>query len=161
MTASKPAAAASERNTTAFSLDKSHWEEMHRAAEKIQPLTSQVEEELRQPRDYHDRTRPLEGEYGILRRRFKDQETKLADLDRTMVTMLQTVSRAAAEWEKRAKETDAKISNMKSQLEEASSAKAQLDFEVSLLKVHLQKKEADERLTQVSESCMVGSWMRD
>ena len=161
MTASKPTAATSERNATAFSPDKSHWEEMHRAAKQKQHLTSQVEEELRQLRDYHDRTRPLEGEYGVLRRRFEDQETKLADLDRTMATILQTVSRAAAEWEKRAKETDAKINNMRSQLEEASSAKAQLDFEVSLLKVHLQKKEADERLTRVSESCIAGNWTRD
>ena len=133
------------------------WDEMHRAAEQIQLLTSQVNEadneELRQLRDYHDRTRPLEGEYNNLQRRFKDQETKLANLDRTMATARQTLTQAqqrAVEWEKRAKEADAEISNIRSQAEEASSANTQLDSEVSLLKAQLQEKEADERLTQVS-----------
>ena len=136
-----------------------HWEEMHRAAEQIQLLTSQVNEadneELRQLRDYHDRTRPLEGEYSNLQRRFKDQETKLANLDRTMATVRQTltqVQQRAVEWEKRAKEADAEISNVESQLEEANDARAQLDSEASLLKVQLQEKETDERLTQVSRT---------
>ena len=130
---------------------------MHRAAEQIQLLTSQVSEadneELRQLRDYHDRTRPLEGEYNNLQRRFKDQETKLANLDRTMATVRQTLAQAqqrAVEWEKRAKEADAEISSVSSQLEETSGANEQLDSEVSLLKAQLQEKEADERLTQVS-----------
>jgi chromosome segregation ATPase len=130
---------------------------MHRAAGQIQLLTSQVNEadneELRQLRDYHDRTRPLEGEFNNLQRRFKDQETKLMNLDRTMATVRQTLSQAqqrAVEWEKRAKEADTDISSIRSQLEEEGGAKAQLDSEISLLKVQLQEKEADERLTQVS-----------
>jgi chromosome segregation ATPase len=130
---------------------------MHRAAGQIQLLTSQVNEadneELRELRDYHDRTRPLEGEFNNLQRRFKDQETKLMNLDRTMATVRQTLSQAqqrAVEWEKRAKEADTDISSIRSQLEEEGGAKAQLDSEISLLKVQLQEKEADERLTQVS-----------
>jgi len=130
---------------------------MHRAAEQIQLLTSQVNEadneELRQLRYYHDRTRPLEGEYNNLQRRLKDQEAKLTNLDRTMATVRQTLTQAqqrATEWEKRAKEADAEISTIRSHLEEADGAKTQLDSEVSLLKVQLQEKEADERLTQVS-----------
>lgn len=130
---------------------------MHRAAEQIQLLTSQVNEadneELRQLRDYHDRTRPLEGDYTNLQRRFKDQEAKLVNLDRTMATVRQTLAQAqqrAVEWEKRAKEADSEISSIKNQLEEASGANTQLDSEVSLLKTQLEEKEADERLTQVS-----------
>jgi len=130
---------------------------MHRAAEQIQLLTSQVNEadneELRHLRDYHDRTQPLEGEYNNLQRRFKDQETKLANLDRTMATVRQTLAQAqqrAVEWEKRAKETNTEIDSIKNQLEETSDARTQLDSEVSLLKAQLQGKEADERTTQVS-----------
>ena len=130
---------------------------MHRAAEQIQLLTSQVNEadteELRQLRDYHDRTRPLEGEFSNLQRRFKDQEAKLVSLDRTMGTVRQTLTQAqqrAVEWEKRAKEADAEISSIRGGLEEACSAKVELDSEISLLKVQLHEKEADERLTQVS-----------
>lgn len=136
-----------------------HWEEMHRAAEQIQLLTSQVSEadneELRDLREYHDRTRPLEGEYNNLQRRFKDQEAKLANLDRTMGTVRQTLAQAqqrAVEWEKRAKETDAEIDTVRGQLEEASEDREQLGSEVSLLKVQLQEKEADERLSQDRES---------
>jgi chromosome segregation ATPase len=95
----------------------------------------------------------LEGEFNNLQRRFKDQETKLMNLDRTMATVRQTLSQAqqrAVEWEKRAKEADTDISSIRSQLEEEGGAKAQLDSEISLLKVQLQEKEADERLTQVS-----------
>jgi len=130
---------------------------MHRAAEQIQLLTSQVKEaeneDLRELRDYHDRTRSLEGEYNNLQRRFKDQETRLANFDRTMATVRQTLAQAqqrAVEWEKRAKETDTEITSVRGQLEEASGANTQLDSEVSLLKTQLQEKEADERLTQVS-----------
>jgi len=129
---------------------------MHRAAEQIQLLTSQVNEadneELRQLRDYHHRTRPLEGEYNNLQRRFNDQEAKFANLERTMVTVRQTLTQAqqrAIEWEKRAKEADTEIDTIRSQLEGASGAETQLASEVSLLKVQLQEKEADERLTQV------------
>ena len=130
---------------------------MHRAAEQIQLLTSQVNEadneELRQLRDYHDRTRPLEGEYNSLQRRFMDQETKLANHDRTMVTVRQTLTQSqqrAVEWEKRAKETDTEIGSIKSQLEEAGDTNTRLESEVFLLKAQLQEKEADERRTQVS-----------
>ena len=130
---------------------------MHRAAEQIQLLTSQVNEadsaELRELRDYHDRTRPLEVEYNNLQRRFKDQETKLASIDRTMLTVRQTLAQAqqrAVEWENRAKEADAEINSFRDQLEEASSTNTQLDSEASLLRAQLQEKEADERLTQVS-----------
>jgi chromosome segregation ATPase len=95
----------------------------------------------------------LEGEYNNLQRRFKDQEIKLVNLDRTMVTVRQTLTQAqqrAVEWEKRAKETDTEISGIRNQLEETSGAKTQLDSEISLLEVQLREKEADERLTQVS-----------
>ena len=156
--------AAAEQTTTAIREERDrllsrqdHWEEMHRAAEQIQLLTSQVNEadneELRHLRDYHDRTRPLEGEYNSLQRRFKDQETKLANLDRTMAAVRQTLAQAqqrAVEWEKRAKETDSEITDIRSQLEETSNSKTQLDSEVSLLMAQLQEKEADECLTQVS-----------
>lgn len=149
------AAVREERDRLLSQQDR--WDEMHRAAEQIQLLTSQVSEadneELRQLRDYHYRTRPLEGEYNNVQRRFKDQETKLANLDRTMATVRQTLAQAqqrAVEWEKRAKEADTEVNTTRGHLEEASGAKAQLDSEVSLLKVQLQEKEADERLTQVS-----------
>jgi len=72
-----------------------------------------------------------------------------------MTTVRQTLTQAqqrAVEWEKRAKEADAEISTIRSRLEEESGAKVQLDSEVSLLKVQLQGKEADERLTQVSQT---------
>jgi chromosome segregation ATPase len=156
-TAVEQIAAAIREERDRLLSQQDRWEEMHRAAEQIQLLTSQVNEadneELRQLRDYHDRTRPLEGEYSNLQRRFKDQETKLASLDRTIVTVRQTLAQAhqrSVEWEKRAKETDTEISGIRSQLEETSDAKALLDSEVSLLKTQLQEKEADERLTQVS-----------
>jgi len=97
----------------------------------------------------------LEGEYNNLQRRLKDQEAKLVGVDRTMVTVRQTLTQAqqrAVEWEKRAKKADAEISTIRSRLEEERDAKGQIDSEVSLLKIQLQEKEADERLTQVSRT---------
>ncbi|KAF9651983.1 hypothetical protein BDM02DRAFT_3266639 [Thelephora ganbajun] len=157
--AAEQTAAAIREERDRLLSQQDHWEEMHRAAEQIQLLTSQVNEadneELRHLKDYHDRTRPLEGEYNNLQRRFKDQETKLANLDRTMATVRQTLAQAqqrAVEWEKRAKEADIEISSIRGQLEETSSANTQLDSEVSLLKDQLQEKEADERLAKDRES---------
>lgn len=148
------AAIREERDRLLFRQDQ--WEELHRAAEQIQLLTSQVNEadteELRHLRDYHDRTRPLEGEYNNLQRCFKDQENKLANLERTLATARHTLAQTqqrTVEWEKREKETEVEISNIRSQFEEANGAKIQLNSEVSLLKTQLQEKEADERLTQV------------
>jgi len=96
----------------------------------------------------------LEGEYNSLQRRLKDQETKLANHDRTMATVRQTLTQSqqrAVEWEKRAKETDTEINGIRSQLEEASDANTRLESEVFLLKAQLQEKEADERLAQDRE----------
>jgi predicted RNase H-like nuclease (RuvC/YqgF family) len=130
---------------------------MHRATGQISFPTGQVnkadDEELRQLRDYHDRTRLLEGEHRDLQHRFNDQGAKLAKLGRTVATVRQTLAQAhqrAVEWEKRAKETVTGISSIRNQLEEASHAETQLDSEFSLLKLQLREMEADERLTRVS-----------
>jgi len=160
--------AAAEQTTAAIREERDRilsqqdrWEEMHRAAEQIQSLTNQVNEadaeELRQRRDHHGYTRPIliEGEYNNFQHRLKDQEAELVGVDRTMVTVQQTLTQAqqrAVEWEKRAKGADAEISTIRSRLEEERVAKGQLDSEVSLLRVQLQEKEVDERLTLVSRT---------
>jgi chromosome segregation ATPase len=139
------------------SLHQDHWKKMHRATGQISFFTGQVnggdDEELRQLRDYHDRTRLLEGEHRDLQRRFDDQETKLANLGRTVATVRQTLAQAhqrAVGLEKQAKETVAELGSIRNQLEEASHAETQLDSEFSLLKLQLREMEADERLTRVS-----------
>ncbi|KAF5377169.1 hypothetical protein D9615_006437 [Tricholomella constricta] len=134
---------------------QSHWDELHRASEKIELLTTLFgqadNEELKELRRYRDRTKVLEGEHAALQKRFKDQETKMGNSERAALTARQSLAQAqqrSSEWERRAKEFEGKLELTQTNLDQAEQTQAQLDADYSLAKLQLEEREANDRLTQ-------------
>jgi chromosome segregation ATPase len=139
-----------------ITADQQRWDELRRATEQIESLSAHIrqadQEELQQLRAARDHTQALEAEHTTLQKRFKEQEARVANTERTAFTARQTLSQAqqrAAEWEKRAKENDAERIAAKEKLEETELARAQLETDLANALTRLEEKEADARLTKV------------
>jgi chromosome segregation ATPase len=99
-----------------------------------------------------DRSKILEGEHASLQKRFKEQEAKIANIERASQTARQGMAQAqqrASEWEKRTKELEAELDATRSRLDDADEAKLQLDSDLSLMKMHMEEKDAAERAAKV------------
>ncbi|KAG5646905.1 hypothetical protein DXG03_001981 [Asterophora parasitica] len=134
---------------------QSHWDELHRASEKIDLLTTLIgqadSEELKELRRYRDRTKVLEGEHSALQKRFKDQDTKMGNSERAALAARQSLANAqqrSSEWERRAKEFEGKLEMTQTKLEQAEQTQAQLDADYSLAKLQLEERDANDRLAQ-------------
>jgi chromosome segregation ATPase len=102
-----------------------------------------------------DRAKVLEGEHVSLQKRFKDQETKIANLERTSQATRQSIAQVqqrASEWEKRTKELDAELNTMRARLDEADEAKLQADSDLSFVRMQLEEKEKAEKIAKVSHA---------
>ncbi|KAF8060923.1 hypothetical protein FPV67DRAFT_1673756 [Lyophyllum atratum] len=137
---------------------QSHWDELHRASEKIEMLTTLIgqvdNEEVKDLRRYRDRTKVLEGEHAALQKRFKEQETKMGNNERATVTARQSLAQAqqrSSEWERRAKEFEGQLEMTQTKLDQAEQTQAQLDADYSLVKLQLEEREANDRLSQDSQ----------
>lgn len=110
-------------------------------------------EELKELRHVRDRSKVLEGEHAALLKRFKDQESKVANSEKAAMAARQSLSQAqqrSSEWEKRAKEYEAQLEMTQTKLDQAEQTQSQLDADYSLVKLQLEEREADERLAKVS-----------
>jgi hypothetical protein len=135
---------------------QTHWDDLHRAAEQIEMLTTLIgqadNEEVKELKRIRDRSNKLEGEHSALQKRFKDQESKVANSERAAVIARQSLAQAqqrASEWERRAKEHEGELEMTRTKLDQADQIHAQLDADYSLAKLQLEEREADDRLTKV------------
>jgi chromosome segregation ATPase len=142
-----------------LSSQQSHWDELRKASEKIEMLTTLIgqadNEELKELRTQRDRSKVLEGEHAALQKRYKEQESKILNSERAAVTMRQSLAQAqqrSSEWERRAKDYEAQLEITQTQLEQAEQSHIQLDADYSLVKLQLEEQEADDRLAQVKRS---------
>ncbi|KAK7064791.1 hypothetical protein R3P38DRAFT_2826409 [Favolaschia claudopus] len=134
---------------------QSHWDDLRHASAQIEMLTSLIgqadNEELKDLRHIRDRSKVLEGEHAALLKRFKDQEAKVVNSEKTAMAARQSLTQAqqrSSEWEKRAKEYDAQLESTRTKLDQAEQTQAQLDADYSLVKLQLEEREADERLAK-------------
>ncbi|KAH9949523.1 hypothetical protein B0H21DRAFT_728360 [Amylocystis lapponica] len=139
--------------------NQSHWEELRRASEQIQLLTSLVgqadNEEIHELRRIRDRSRMLEGEHSAQQRRIKELEAKMANHEKVTQASRQSLSQAqqrAIEWEKRAKEYESELQATQSKLDDAETTQTQLDADYSLVKLQLEERDAEERLDRDRQS---------
>ncbi|TFK41407.1 hypothetical protein BDQ12DRAFT_679415 [Crucibulum laeve] len=142
-----------------LSSQQNHWDDLRQAAEKIDMLTNLIgqadNEELKELRRYRERTKALESDHITLQKRFKDLEAKLQNSERAATTSRQSLAQAqqrSSEWERRAKEYEGQLELTKTQLEQAEQTQTQLDADYSLVKLQLEEREADERLTKDREN---------
>ncbi|KAJ6573908.1 hypothetical protein DFH09DRAFT_981482 [Mycena vulgaris] len=134
---------------------QSHWDDLRHASGQIEMLTNLIgqadNEELKELRHVRDRSKVLEGEHAALLKRFKDQESKVANSEKAALTARQSLSQAqqrSSEWEKRAKEYEAQLEMTQTKLDQAEQTQSQLDADYSLVKLQLEEREADERLAK-------------
>ena len=102
--------------------------------------------------ELRDRVKQLEVDQGALQKQLREAESKAATSDRAAVAVRQTLTQAqqrSVEWEKRAKEYEGELELVKTGLDHAEQTHAQLDADYSLVKIQLEEREADARLTLV------------
>ncbi|KAG2069850.1 hypothetical protein BDR04DRAFT_1231999 [Suillus decipiens] len=134
---------------------QSHWDDLHRAAEQIDMLTTLMNqagnEELKELRQT---SRILESEHAALQKRFREQEHKISNAERTATAARQNLTQAqqrSSEWENRAKEYQGDLEMTRAKLDELEQAHAQLDADYSFAKLQLEEKEAEDRLIKDRE----------
>lgn len=139
-----------------LSSQQNHWDDLRKASEKIEMLTTLIgqadNEELKRLRLQQDRSKVLEDEHTALQKRYKEQESRVLNSEKAAVTMRQSLAQSqqrSAEWERRAKESEAQLEATQTQLDQAEQTHTQLDADYSLVKLQLEEREADDRLTQV------------
>lgn len=142
-----------------LAVQQSHWQELRQTSEQVQQLTRLISAadsaEMAQLKAASDRAKVLEGEHVSLQKRFKDQETKIANLERTSQATRQSIAQVqqrASEWEKRTKELDAELNTMRARLDEADEAKLQADSDLSFVRMQLEEKEKAEKIAKVSHA---------
>lgn len=111
------------------------------------------EDEVKDLKRARDRAKILEGEHAALQKRFKEQEARVSNSDKSAFTARQSLSQAqqrASEWEKRAKEYEGKLEMTRTQLEQAEQTQVQLDADYQMVRMQLDEREANDRLAQVS-----------
>ena len=138
---------------------QTHWDSLHHAAQQIDNISSMLshadDEQMRELKRIRDRNHILEGEHTALQKRFRDQESKIANTERALVTARQSLATAnqrSAEWERRAKESEGKYELVQTQLDQLEQTHNQLEADHSLVKLQLEEKEAEERLSKVTQS---------
>lgn len=136
---------------------QSHWEDLRRTSEHIQSLAALVgrasDEEAQELKRTRDRIRALEADHAALQRRFKDQETKAFNNEKTATAARQSLTQAqqrAAEWEKRAQDYEQELESTRSRFTDIEQAHSQLDADYSVLKLQVEERDAEERLVKVS-----------
>ncbi|KAF8741521.1 hypothetical protein RHS02_03518, partial [Rhizoctonia solani] len=121
-----------------------HWDDLRRTAERVENLCQQMEredsEEIVELKRTVDENKILQGEHAYLKKRYDEQERRIADFTRGQQTAKQTITQAqqqAAEWERRAKEADTELDTYRSRAEELEDANTRLhqDFTQLQLKV--------------------------
>ncbi|KAG8732948.1 hypothetical protein FRC11_009825 [Ceratobasidium sp. 423] len=141
---SKRIASQLENQRNNLMAQQKHWDDLRRTAERVEGLCQQMEredsEEIAELRRAVDESKILQGEHAYLKKRFEEQERRIADFTRGQQTAKQTITQAqqqAAEWERRAKEADTELDTYRARAEELEDANARLheDFTQLQLKV--------------------------
>lgn len=93
-----------------------------------------------------------------MQKRFKDFENKVTNSEKAANTARQSLAQAqqrASEWEKRAKEYEGDLEMTRTKLDQAEQTHAQLDADYSLAKLQMEEKDADDRLSKVSNASVM------
>ena len=137
-------------------MQQCHWDSLRQAAEKIDALTNLIgqadTEDLKELRFARDRVKALEAEHATLQKRLKEAENKVSNSDRAASTVRQTFAQAqqrSAEWERRTKEAEGQLELTQTKLEQAEQIQAQLETDMSIARLQLEERDAEDRLAKV------------
>ncbi|TDL28968.1 hypothetical protein BD410DRAFT_781527 [Rickenella mellea] len=146
----------SDRDSLA--AQQSHWDDLRRAGENIEALAKLIgqadSEEVKELKRARDRSKVLEGEHAALQKRFKDQESRLANVERASATARQNLASAqqrASDWEKKARDFEADLERTSTKLEQSEQTRSQLDADYSMTRLQLEEHEAEDRVVKDRE----------
>jgi hypothetical protein len=103
-------------------------------------------------RSIRDQSKVLEGEHNALQKRFREQESKLSNVERAAATARQNLSQAqhrAAEGEKRVRELEDTVDRCRVQINQLEGIKEKRDEEIGTLKVEFESRCAEHRVSQL------------
>ncbi|KAF8519205.1 hypothetical protein JB92DRAFT_2828547 [Gautieria morchelliformis] len=148
-----------QKDRDSLAHQQSHWEELRRTSEQVEQLARLIgaadSAEMAELKRASDRSKILEGEHSSLQKRFKEQEAKIANIERASQTARQGMAQAqqrASDWEKRTRELEAEVDAVRARLDDADEVRLQLDSDLSLVRMQLEDKEAAERVAKERET---------
>ncbi|KAG9126330.1 hypothetical protein FRC07_003851 [Ceratobasidium sp. 392] len=121
-----------------------HWDDLRRTADRVESLVQQMEredsEELAELKRAQDESKILAGEHSYLKKRFEEQERRIADFTRGQQTAKQTIAQAqqqATNWERRATEAEAELEAQRARTDESEEANSQLQEQNAQLQLQV------------------------
>ncbi|KAK7059231.1 hypothetical protein VNI00_001858 [Paramarasmius palmivorus] len=140
---------------------QSNWDALRQTSEQIQNLATLISqadnEELKELRRICDKAKFLEGEHAALKSRFKELENKAASGEKAAATAKQSLAQAqqrSSEWERQSKEYAAKLEITQTQFEQTEQTLSQLETDHLTVKMQLEGRDADERLSKERENSL-------
>ena len=134
-------------------------DDLRRASEQVEALANVIakndSEELMELRHVRDQSKLLQMEHDSLKKRFKEQENKIAAAERNALSMRQSLEQAqnrSTDWEEKARALEAEVERLTTALDQAEQTKGQLDADYTLAKLQLEEKEAEDRIAKVEDS---------
>lgn len=115
-------------------------------------ITKVESEEVTELRRIKDRSKVLEGEHAALQKRAREQETKIANIERASLTARQNLAQSqqrASEWEKKAREFEGEVERLTTVVDQADQIRGQLDADCNLAKSQVEERDAENRLAKV------------
>ncbi|KAG8695127.1 hypothetical protein FRC09_009383, partial [Ceratobasidium sp. 395] len=137
-----------------------HWDDLRRTADRVESLVQQMEredsEEVAELRRARDESKILAGEHTYLKKRFEEQERRIADFTRGQQTAKQTVAQAqqqAADWERRATETETELQTQRTRANQSEESNSQLQEQNAQLQLRIKDyAEAEQQHDQRTQS---------
>ena len=124
-----------------------------RAAEQLELLTELIKQrnskDLEESLIFRDRSKTLEGEHNALLKRFREQESKLSNIERASATTRQNLAQAqqrASDWEKRAADFESLHERAKQQAEQSEDGRRKAETETSTIIASNSKTQAEQQV---------------
>ncbi|EJT99092.1 hypothetical protein DACRYDRAFT_24158 [Dacryopinax primogenitus] len=150
-----------EKSREEARAEQTHWDEIRRTAQQVEQLTKLIsgadDEELQELRRQRDRAKVMEGEFAALKKRFDEQETKLANLQRNAITSKNSIAQVqqrSTEWEKKWHTAETELAQVKSERETSEQLIRQLETEKQMLRRQLDDGDRRETEYQIEQSSL-------
>jgi chromosome segregation ATPase len=115
----------------------------------LQMLRARQDKEQEESQALRVSNKVLESEQLALQRRFKEQESKLTNVERASTTARQNLAQAqqrASDWEKKAKDFEGQMENGNLKLMQIEEAKGQVEVECGSLRAEIEEQDASHKV---------------
>ncbi|KZT61864.1 hypothetical protein CALCODRAFT_490782 [Calocera cornea HHB12733] len=134
-----------EKSREEANSHQTHWDDIRRTAQQVETLTKLIssadDDELQELRKQRDRAKVMEGEFAAMKKRFDEQETKLANLQRNAIASKNSIAQVqqrSTEWEKKCRQAETELAGLKSERETSESLRRQLESDMQMMQHRLE-----------------------